>query len=79
VVPEDELFNQALALAEKIGRASPLTVGIGKRAFYEQAERDQDQAYRLMGETMATNALADDAQEGMTAFLDKRAPVWRGT
>jgi enoyl-CoA hydratase/carnithine racemase len=78
VVPEDELFDQVLALAEKIGRASALTVRIGKRAFYEQAELDQDQAYQMMGKTMAANAVKGDAQEGMTAFLDKRAPVWRG-
>ena len=52
---------------------------IGKQAFYEQIDLDQAAAYERMSETMATNAMTCDAQEGMSAFLGKRAPAWTGT
>ncbi len=77
VAPED-LDAQVTALAARITSASPLTLQIGKQAFYRQIDLPQDQAYTAMAETMATNAVTCDAQEGMTAFLEKRPPVWRG-
>ncbi len=77
VAPED-LDAQVTALATRITSASPLTLQIGKQAFYRQIDLPQDQAYTAMAETMATNAVTCDAQEGMTAFLEKRPPVWRG-
>ena len=64
-------------LAAKITTASPLTVKIGKQAFYRQIDLPQAQAYEAMAETMATNAVTCDAQEGMQAFVDKRKPEWR--
>ncbi|TQF74593.1 enoyl-CoA hydratase [Rhodococcus spelaei] len=78
VVEPDQLDAQTRALAAKITGASPLTLQIGKQAFYRQIDLPQDQAYRAMAETMATNAVTCDAQEGMSAFLDKRTPEWRG-
>ncbi len=78
VVPADRLDTEALELAGQIASASPLTLKIGKQAFYRQIEVDQDTAYDLMSETMAQNAMTGDAQEGMAAFLQKRQPVWRG-
>ena len=65
-------------LAEKIARSSPLTVAIGKEAFYAQVDLDEHRAYDLTKSVMATNSLAGDAQEGMTAFLEKRPPEWKG-
>jgi enoyl-CoA hydratase/carnithine racemase len=79
VVPEDALDAEIDALVEAIARSSPLTVGIGKEAFYSQIELDEHRAYDLTKAIMAMNARADDAQEGMCAFLEKRAPEWRGT
>jgi enoyl-CoA hydratase/carnithine racemase len=79
VVPEDELDAEIDALVDAIARSSPLTVGIGKEAFYSQIELDEHRAYDLTKAIMAMNAHADDAQEGMCAFLEKRAPEWRGT
>jgi enoyl-CoA hydratase/carnithine racemase len=78
VVPAAELDSAALALANQVASASPLTLRIGKQAFYRQIDAGQDEAYRLMSRTMAENALTCDAQEGMTAFLEKRQPTWRG-
>ncbi len=78
VVPAADLDAAVDALVEKITRSSPLTVGIGKEAFYRQVDLDEHGAYELTRRVMTTNAEARDAQEGMTAFLEKRAPDWRG-
>ncbi len=78
VVAAGELRAAALALAGRIAGASPLTVGIGKQAFYAQIDLDQAKAYAYAKEVMSMNALAADAQEGMAAFLGKRAPCWTG-
>jgi enoyl-CoA hydratase/carnithine racemase len=78
VVPVEELDAAALELARQIASASPLTLKIGKQAFYRQIDVAQDEAYRLMSQTMAENAMTCDAQEGMSAFLEKREPNWRG-
>ena len=51
---------------------------IGKRAFYGQIEMDLPQAYAYAKEVMSLNAMAADAQEGIHAFLDRRAPNWTG-
>jgi enoyl-CoA hydratase/carnithine racemase len=79
VVPVDALDAEIDSLVEAIARSSPLTVGLGKEAFYAQVELDEHRAYDLTKAVMAMNARADDAQEGMCAFLEKRAPEWRGT
>jgi enoyl-CoA hydratase/carnithine racemase len=78
VVPASELVASTLALARDIAQASSLTVGIGKRAFYEQIEMEQSRAYSFARGVMTTNALAHDAQEGMMAFLEKRKAHWEG-
>jgi enoyl-CoA hydratase/carnithine racemase len=78
VVPAAGLDEAVAVLAEKIGRSSPLTVGIGKEAFYRQIDLDEHGAYELTRGVMATNAAVRDAQEGMSAFLEKRPPEWRG-
>ncbi|HEU5439675.1 MAG TPA: enoyl-CoA hydratase [Ktedonobacterales bacterium] len=78
VVPEAELESATRALALSIAQYSPFTVALGKQTFYTQIELDQDQAYRHTKEIMSMNATAADGQEGMCAFLEKRAPTWSG-
>jgi enoyl-CoA hydratase/carnithine racemase len=78
VVPAEQLEEAVEELVAKIARSSPLTVGIGKEAFYSQVELDEHRAYDLTKSVMAMNSLAADAQEGMCAFLEKRDPTWRG-
>ena len=77
VVAPQELSSATRELAATIAAASRETVAIGKRAFYEHIALDERSAYALATETMTANALAEDAQEGVQAFLSKRAPVWR--
>jgi enoyl-CoA hydratase/carnithine racemase len=79
VVPPDRLDAAVLDLVAAIAASSPLTVAIGKETFYAQIESDEHGAYELTKAVMATNSLAGDAQEGMSAFLEKRAPTWTGT
>jgi enoyl-CoA hydratase/carnithine racemase len=79
VVPSAELENAVSELVSAIARSSPLIVGIGKEAFHAQIELDEHRAYDLTKAVMSMNSLTDDAQEGMCAFLEKRAPTWKGT
>jgi enoyl-CoA hydratase/carnithine racemase len=78
VVPADDLDRTVDALARQIAAASPVTIGIGKAAFYDQVDLPEREAYALTRDVMARNAAEADAQEGITAFLEKRPPVWTG-
>jgi len=78
VVPSDQLEAAARELACEIAQASPFTVSLGKQAFYAQIDLDQPKAYAYAKEIMSMNSLAGDAQEGMSAFLEKRPPRWKG-
>ncbi len=79
VVPEADLPAATRALATQIATKSPLTVAIGKEAFYRQAEMSLAAAYDYASEIMTRNMLARDATEGIDAFLSKREPHWTGT
>jgi enoyl-CoA hydratase/carnithine racemase len=79
VVPEADLPAATRALATQIATKSPLTVAIGKEAFYRQAEMPLAAAYDYASEVMTRNMLARDATEGIDAFLSKREPQWTGT
>lgn len=78
VVPSDRLIQETRALAEEIAHASRFTVALGKQAYYTQIDLDQPKAYAYAKEVMTMNALAEDAQEGMAAFLEKRPACWQG-
>jgi len=78
VVPASELEAATRDLARQIASKSPLTLAIGKEAFYRQAELDLEEAYAYASGVMTRNMLARDAGEGIDAFLAKRAPEWTG-
>lgn len=78
VVAPEELDAEVSKLVEAIARSSSATVATGKQAFYDQIDRSEHEAYEHVQGVMTGNALDYDAQEGMTAFLEKRAPIWRG-
>lgn len=78
LVAAEQLASATLALARKIAAKSPLTLAIGKEAYYQQAELGLADAYAYTRDVMVTNLEAADAQEGINAFIDKREPVWCG-
>lgn len=78
VVPAADLEEKSRELALRIVEASPLTVALGKQAFYTQVDLDQPKAYAYAKEVMSMNSLAVDAQEGISAFLEKRRACWTG-
>jgi enoyl-CoA hydratase/carnithine racemase len=77
-VPAAGLPGETRRLANQIAAASPFTVGLGKQAFHAQVDLDQPKAYAYAKEVMTMNSIAADAQEGITAFLEKRPPCWQG-
>ena len=76
VVSPAELAAATEALAHTIAGASSFVVGLGKAAFYAQIDLDQPKAYAYAKEVMSMNALDRDAQEGMSAFVERREPHW---
>jgi enoyl-CoA hydratase/carnithine racemase len=78
VVPADQLDAEVTALAREIASKSRVAVETGKRMFYRQLEMTLDEATAYAAEVMARNMLADDAAEGIDAFIAKRPPVWKG-
>lgn len=77
VVPPDRLDAATRELARQIASSAGFVIGLGKAAFYAQIDLDQPKAYAYAKEVMSMNALAEDAQEGMAAFVSKRPPAWR--
>jgi enoyl-CoA hydratase/carnithine racemase len=78
VVPAGRAREEALAMARIIASKSPLTVAIGKAAFYRQIETPVAAAYDDAAKVMVENMLKADAAEGIGAFLEKRSPTWKG-
>ena len=78
VVEDSQLAGEVARWCGGIVSKSPLTLKIGKQAFYRQLDMPLEEAYRYAGEAMVENMLARDAGEGIDAFLQKRAPVWQG-
>jgi enoyl-CoA hydratase/carnithine racemase len=77
VVPPDQLLDETRRWALELAQFSHFTLALGKRAFYEQIDLDEKSAYAYAGEVIAMNCRAEDAAEGMNAFLEKRKPQWR--
>jgi enoyl-CoA hydratase/carnithine racemase len=78
VVPAGGLEAAVRELVAELAALSPLALEIGKRGFYKQIELPQAQAYELMSEAISRNAVAKDGQEGISAFVEKRKPNWKG-
>ena len=76
VTPASQLESTVMDLARHIARASSYTLAIGKQAFYRQLQVERPEAYAMAQRTMVENLLADDAREGISAFLEKREPQW---
>jgi enoyl-CoA hydratase/carnithine racemase len=77
VVPAGQERAAAIKLAEKIAAKSTAIVKIGKQAFYRQAEMSLADAYDYASQVMIENMMARDAEEGISAFIEKRDPKWQ--
>lgn len=75
-VPPAQLDTAVMALVNDLAKLSRYALTLGKEGFYRQVEEKQDEAYRMMAEAISCNAVAPDGQEGIAAFVEKRAPVW---
>ena len=78
VVPLAQLDEEIRKLTDSILAKTPVAIKAGKQMFYRQLEMGLDEAYELASETMACNMMAEDAQEGIDAFVAKRKPQWKG-
>ncbi|ARO23511.1 enoyl-CoA hydratase [Rhizobium sp. S9] len=78
IVPKQYLAQVVSKYAAVIAGKSPLTLKIGKEAFYRQLELPVEAAYDYASKVMVENMLTRDAQEGIGAFLGKRKPEWKG-
>lgn len=72
-----KLNNEVLKIAKKIASKSNLTIKIGKQTFYKQLEMPLRKAYAYTSKMMTQNMMAMDAKEGISAFLEKRKPIWK--
>ncbi|MBA2663830.1 MAG: enoyl-CoA hydratase/isomerase family protein [Bradymonadaceae bacterium] len=77
-VPAAELDARVLALAERIGAHSPAILRLGREAFYKTEDMGFEQALKTLQNELTINTLAEDAGEGIMAFLSKREPQWKG-
>ena len=75
--PKSKLNREILKIAKKIASKSNLTIKIGKQAFYKQLEMPLKKAYSYTSEVMTANMMAMDAKEGISAFIEKRKPIWK--
>ena len=78
VVPAAELDGAVKTITDEIGTKSPLTIALGLRAFAAQDDMDLAEALPMLRKRLAECLGTEDAREGLMAFLEKRAPVWKG-
>lgn len=77
VATPESLTEVTMEMARKIASKSSMTVATGKRAFYKQREMELAEAYDYASKIMVDNMLANDAEEGINAFIEKRPPQWQ--
>ena len=74
---KSKLDKEVFKIAKKIASKSNLTIKIGKQTFYRQLEMPLRKAYAHTSKMMTINMMAIDAKEGISAFIEKRKPVWK--
>ena len=75
--PKSRLNKEVFKIAKKIASKSNLTIKIGKQTFYKQLEMPLRKAYAHTSKMMTINMMALDAKEGISAFIEKRKPIWK--
>lgn len=77
VVPLEDLSKETENLALQIAEASRFVLAIGKKGFYDQIDQTDDHAMQYASHAMTMNLMAEDAQNGITAFIKKEKPIWK--
>jgi len=77
VVPEADLEEETRSWAATLAQKSPMALQIAKKAFYAAADQDYYKSFEYMNEAFARLCSTEDAKEGISAFLEKRSPVWK--
>jgi len=78
VVPREQLDAKVDEITKKITSKSPAILRLGRRAFYTMRDMEYEQALEYLASVLAINTMAEDVAEGITAFLEKREPQWKG-
>jgi enoyl-CoA hydratase/carnithine racemase len=78
VAAPEQLDAEIRKLTDSILAKTPVAIKAGKQMFYRQLEMGLEEAYELASKVMASNMMAEDAQEGIDAFVAKRTPQWKG-
>lgn len=77
-VPDEELEQTAYAFAYRLAEKSPLALRIGREGMYQSRDMEFHKAMKYLHDLVTMLTASDDAHEGMTAFLEKREPIWKG-
>jgi enoyl-CoA hydratase/carnithine racemase len=77
-VPAEQLDAKVAELAAKVAAMSPAVVRLGRDAFYAMSDMGFDAALEYLQTMLTVNLATEDAIEGVTAFLQKRDPAWKG-
>jgi len=78
VVPREQLDEKVDEITRKIASKSPAILRLGRRAFYTMRDMEYEKALEYLASVLAINTMAEDVVEGITAFLEKREPQWKG-
>lgn len=78
VVPRDQLDTKMNEIVDKIASKSPAVLRLGRRAFYTMRDMEYEKALEYLASMLAINTMAEDVAEGISAFLEKREPQWKG-
>ena len=78
VVPREQLEEKVGEIIKKITNKSPAILRLGRRAFYTMRDMEYEKALEYLASMLAINTMAEDVAEGITAFLEKREPQWKG-
>jgi enoyl-CoA hydratase/carnithine racemase len=78
VVPREQLDAKVDEIIKKIASKSPAILRLGRRAFYTMRDMEYEKALEYLSSMLAINTMAEDVVEGISAFLEKREPHWKG-
>ncbi|MEY2711304.1 MAG: hypothetical protein RL487_1087, partial [Actinomycetota bacterium] len=78
IVPAERVLEEAISYAEKIAAAAPLAVQASRRVVLASADRTEEDLIKMSNSEMAAVMSSEDTKEGLTAFIEKRAPNWKG-